>query len=75
MKLKTLFKILLFAALSAVSPLANAQEVEMADAMRADGKIYVLVAIIVVILVGVLAYLISLDRKIAKVENTLPQKK
>jgi uncharacterized membrane protein len=72
---KLISKLLLVAAFSVVSTLVNAQEVEMADAMRANGKIYVLLAIIVVILAGVLAYLISLDRKISKVEQALPQKK
>ena len=42
---------------------------EMADGMRSEGKIYVVVAIIVVILVGVIVYLFALDRKLTKLEN------
>lgn len=44
---------------------------EMADALRQDGKIYVVVAVIVVILVGVLAYLVSIDRKVSRLEKEL----
>ncbi|GAB2956221.1 hypothetical protein GCM10027048_22700 [Hymenobacter coalescens] len=44
---------------------------EMADQMRQDGKIYVVVAVIVVILVGLLAYLISIDRKVSRLEREL----
>jgi CcmD family protein len=55
-----------------LSATANAQtEVEMADAMRADGKIYVVVGIILIVLVGLMAYLFFLDRKIKKLESLL----
>lgn len=43
--------------------------VEMADAFRADGKIYVVVAVILVLLAGVFAYLIVLDRKLSRLEK------
>jgi uncharacterized membrane protein len=45
------------------------QEIEMADAMRSEGKIYVVVAIIAVILIGILGYLILIDRKVSRLEN------
>ena len=45
--------------------------VEMADAMRSDGKIYVVVAVIAVVLTGLLVYLIMLDRKIGRLEKEL----
>lgn len=41
----------------------------MADVMRSNGKIYVVVAIIVIVLVGLVAYLFTLDRKITRLEN------
>lgn len=44
-------------------------QVEMADTFRADGKIYVVVAVILVILVGLFVYLYLIDRKITKLEN------
>jgi hypothetical protein len=50
-------------------------EPEMADRMRADGKIYVVVAIILVILTGFVLYLVFLDRKVRKLEALLSEKK
>ena len=52
--------------------LATAQEAgsaEMADAMRANGKIYVVVAVILTIFAGIILYLVRLDRKITKLEK------
>ncbi len=46
-----------------------AQEVKMADALRADGKIYVVVAVLSVLLAGLLLYVIRLDRKITRLEK------
>jgi len=43
--------------------------VEMADALRQDGKIYVVVACVFVIVSGLVVYLISLDGKISKLEK------
>lgn len=51
----------------------NAQNVEMADTMRSEGKIYVVVAILLLIFAGLIGYLIMLDRKITKIEKKLPQ--
>ena len=45
------------------------QQVEMADQLRSDGKIYVVVAVISIILLGILLYLIRLDTKISKLEK------
>ena len=47
----------------------NAQEVEMADVMKANGKIYVVIAVMLTILAGLVLYLIRLDRKISKLEK------
>ncbi|OON66797.1 CcmD family protein [Hymenobacter sp. CRA2] len=57
--------------LSAVAQQTAAAGPEMADQLRQDGKIYVVVAVIVVILVGVLGYLISIDRKVSRLEREL----
>lgn len=43
----------------------------MADDLRASGKIYVVVAAIVIIVAGLLLYLISLDRKVSKLEREI----
>ncbi|MEO7311469.1 MAG: CcmD family protein [Chitinophagaceae bacterium] len=50
-------------------PVTSNQPVEMATGMRANGKIYVVVAVMSMILIGLIIYLITLDRKIAKLEN------
>lgn len=49
-----------------------AQGIEMADTMRSEGKIYVVVAILLLIFAGLITYLILLDRKITKIEKKLP---
>lgn len=46
--------------------------VEMADQMRADGKIYVLVGIILIIFAGMVVYIVNTDRKISKLEKNFP---
>ena len=51
------------------------QNAEMADAMRSEGKIYVLVAIMAVVLSGLIAYLVYLDRKTARLEEKLRNNK
>ena len=50
---------------------SGAKPVEMADKFRADGKIYVVVAVVVLILLGIFWYVARLDRKITKLEKEL----
>jgi len=52
----------------------NAQAVEMADTLRSEGKIYVVVAILLVIFAGLIGYLFLIDRKISRIEKKLPKK-
>ena len=54
-----------------LSLITRAQEggVEMADTMRSNGKIYVVIAVILTIFAGIIFYLIRLDRKITKLEK------
>jgi hypothetical protein len=54
--------------LSMVS-IAQAQQVEMADTMRSNGKIYTVVAVCLTILIGLFVYVFSIDRKISKIEK------
>jgi K+-transporting ATPase A subunit len=61
--------------LMAISTIANAQDAEMADVMRSNGKIYVVVGIILIVLAGLITYLFMLDRKITKLENKLTDKR
>lgn len=51
--------------------IAQAQQVEMADTFRQEGKIYVVVAVAIVILTGIFVYLFLLDRKVSKIEKQL----
>ncbi len=53
---------------------AHAQEVEMADNLRAEGKIYVVVTILLVILIGLVGYLVMIDRKVSRLEKKLEEK-
>ena len=43
--------------------------VAIADALRQNGKIYFVVAVILTIFAGIIIYLIRLDRKISKLEK------
>lgn len=53
---------------TATSALAQRPEVEMADTFRRDGKIYVVVAVALIIFLGMIVYLISIERKVKKLE-------
>ena len=41
----------------------------MADGLRASGKIYVVVAVVITILAGVIIYLVQIDKKISRMEK------
>ena len=51
--------------------LNKSNEVEMADALRENGKIYVVVAVLLIILAGIFIYLFILDKKISKIEKEI----
>ena len=42
---------------------------EMADVMRSNGKIYVVVAVCLTILIGLFIYVFLIDRKISRLEK------
>ncbi|HRG51552.1 MAG TPA: CcmD family protein [Bacteroidia bacterium] len=77
--MKTLFnnKIILVLTLLFLQATAFAQggeqfpPVEMADKLYQSGKIYVVVVSLAVIFVGIVVYLVTLDRKISKLEEKL----
>jgi hypothetical protein len=50
---------------------AAVKKVEMADRLRADGKIYVVIAVLIVILLGLILYVTRLDRKISRLEKEI----
>lgn len=50
-------------------------QVAMADDLRAEGKIYVVVIMILVVLAGLIFYLFLMDKKVKKLEKLLSHKK
>ena len=71
-----MFKYLLltfFVILNSLSAFAQ-NEVEMADDLRSSGKIYIVVGVVLIIFAGMVIYLISLDKKIGKLERDLGKK-
>ena len=42
---------------------------KMADAMRQDGKIYVVIGVISIIFLLILSYLVMIDRRLSKAEK------
>jgi hypothetical protein len=64
------FRLLLAVIALMTSSIGFAQEkVEMADAMRSNGKIYVVVAVCLIILIGLFLYVMSVDKKLRKLEK------
>jgi len=57
------------------NPLLFAQDAEMADVMRSEGKIYVVVAIMLVVFLGLIGFLIFTDRKVSNLEKRLGNQK
>jgi len=51
-----------------------AQPTEMADGLRADGKIYVVVVVLLIIFAVLITYLIIIDRKISRLEKKVREK-
>lgn len=64
-------KILLFVLtlISSFTVFAQDTGVEMADKMRADGKIYVVVAVMLLLFTAFILYLFSIDRRVKKLEK------
>ena len=47
--------------------------VEMADVMRSEGKIYVVVGIIAIVFAGIVVYTINTDKKVSRLEKLLKE--
>ena len=70
--MQSILKHVLLVSFVAISFASQAQQqAEMADTMRSNGKIYVVVGVILVILTGLFAYLFSLDKKVSRIEKSL----
>jgi len=55
--------------LMSFSTLLNAQGSPANDTMRSNGRIYVVIAVILTILIGLVLYIVRLDKKISKLEK------
>lgn len=63
------FTLLLLLSISMLTPVF-AQDAEMADSFRSDGKIYVVVLVLSIVVTGLFGYLFYLDKKVSSKENT-----
>ena len=70
-RLSSLILSFTFISLNLFAQQAVNSEVAMADQMRGDGKIWVVVGVIALIFAGIITYLIRLDSKLTKVEKEL----
>ncbi len=52
-----------------------AQDVEMADVMRSNGKIYVVITVLGIVLAVLLIYLFFIDSKVKKLEEKMKNRK
>jgi hypothetical protein len=69
MKFVRYILILLILTMNSVFLFAQENKVEMADKMRSNGRIYVVVVVVLTILAGLIIYVVRLDRKIRKLEK------
>ncbi|HEU4551950.1 MAG TPA: CcmD family protein [Chitinophaga sp.] len=61
--------VLLFTSMLAKAQQQNTETGPVNEMLRSNGKIYVVVAVLVIIFIGIILYLIRLDRKITKLEH------
>lgn len=64
---------LLFLLLTLSSFIASAQDngPQMADGMRADGKIYVVIGVLSIIFISIVVFLVVQERKISRLEKQI----
>lgn len=67
-KMISLLTVVAFMLLNCLSAAAQ-DKPGMADAMRSNGKIYVVVAVCLTILIGLFIYVAAVDRKVRKIER------
>jgi CcmD family protein len=70
-KTRIFFTIILFLAISLPTVLAQGNR----DYMRETGKINVVIGVIVLIFIGIVTYVLRLDRKLTKLEHQLKDDK
>ena len=67
MKKLYIFLVLILSAFVATAQSATA--VEMADGMRSSGKIYVVIASLLLIFIGIIYYLFRIEKRLSKLEK------
>ena len=50
-------------------------QIPMADTFRSEGKIYVVLAVMLILLAGLLFYLFRIDKKLKRLEDEWPEQK
>jgi len=69
--LKRLFYIITLSLMTLTVRAQNEGGVDMADTMRSEGKIYVVVLIVAIVFTGLIIFAILSDRKISKLEKEI----
>jgi hypothetical protein len=69
MKRNSLLRILSLVLSFLLPLLSQAQAPEMADEMRSNGKIYIVLACVLLVLGGMLAFLLILESRLSKLEK------
>lgn len=64
-KLLSILTILFFA----LTGYAQGSDIEMADVLRSSGKIYVVVAVMSLVFLGIVVYLFTIERRLKKIEQ------
>ncbi len=72
--MKKIKSIILFFVLLISSFTLKAQDPLMADTMRSDGKIYVVVAVASIVVIVISSFMINLDRKVTRIEKKINSK-
>ncbi len=60
---------LCFMSIGSFAQQMNLKEEDSTDFMRSNGKIYVVMAVVITIVLGIFIYLLNLDAKIKKLEK------
>ena len=71
---RTLFTFLWMITSLFASAANSSDGIEMADTMRSEGKIYVVVTVMAIVFSGIAIYLFMLDRKVSKLEKSMKEK-
>jgi len=68
-KIKSLLSLFIVLAFTTAVKAQGSRESAFGETMRSNGRIYVVIAVMTTILVGLFLYLIRLDRKISRLEK------